>query len=111
MRTPGLLLAFLVVALGGALSGCPTQSPECADFVACFDAYQQAFGDGDEAAVAPYRYEGECWMNEASALDCTESCKDRSLLRAAFTRANANAPSPVEVPASCEDPPEDSDGA
>lgn len=96
MRGAGAV--FLLVT-GLCMAGCPQISDECTKYVECFDAYQEAFGDGDPSEIAPYRFDGECWYNEASALDCTETCKDRKALRDVFTDEEE------AVPSECEDDP------
>jgi|GEM_PF-2276266 len=72
MRLPTFAAAVFALALAGCAE---TPSPECNDYVACFDAYVDAGGtDANPQEMVVYRPEGACWTAPASAYDCTQMC-------------------------------------
>ena len=59
-------LSLLLLAAAGA---CLPQSDECAEYVACQQAYDSTVD------VAPYQPGGSCWASPQAAAACDDQCE------------------------------------
>jgi len=88
-----LLPACCSVALALA-TGCVPQSEECAIYVECQAAYDEAFNIAPaQGGVDTSRWKpgGVCWASLPAAADCTEDCATATAeLRAAATSADVD---------------------
>lgn len=73
MRATALPLALVAFAL----AGCGVeQPPECARYVACQKAYDEAFGIQPPTDTSDYDDGGRCWFgNPNTAEACVRSCE------------------------------------
>jgi hypothetical protein len=86
-----LLRAFAALLSLAALGCAPMQSPECAAFLACQAAVDEALGTKVAAeAEAELGVDGSCWASESEAADCTRACyDDLALLSASYPELDA----------------------
>lgn len=82
MRWDALLLGSFVALLVGCGG---EQAEECERYVACQEAYDEAFGIRPPTPTADYDEGGVCWRAPATAEACVRSCEitTRSLREAA----------------------------
>lgn len=87
--------ALLACLLLGSVA-CVPQSPECAQYVDCQAAYDEALGIAtDQGGVDTSRWQpgGACWADLPSAAQCTTHCEEATAaLRAAAQGAGVDLP-------------------
>jgi hypothetical protein len=93
MLAPMTRILWLIGALVVALVGCGGEQPEeCARYVACQAAYDEAFGIRPPTPTDDYEDNGVCWVSTpATAEACVQNCERATKsLREAASSAGKN---------------------